>query len=255
VPQDIPVEVSEVLAFTPSEYENAEPRPVFVLRAASPRDRRHHTRLYRENGLVMYGKDAVRAEMLNGLKAEWTAEQFAMHEPVLRQFWDAQDDYALQVRDDPDLVWSYDEEIERAVADLMERVEDAWPPLRRMAARNIECAELIVPVMLAAVVKNWSGFDHRRVLDRGYIEFECAIELAQKIEQRLGRTALSELFVACSKRMRIDEETAGNSASGSPSGTTPLPSTATKTSAEDGSSRDAPATDPADASPPTPEAA
>ena len=51
MPQEIPVEASETLVFTPPALENMDPQPTFVLRAMTGRDKRFHLRLYREDVL------------------------------------------------------------------------------------------------------------------------------------------------------------------------------------------------------------
>lgn len=234
MPQDIPVEASETLAFTPPSLAQLEPKPVFMLRAITTRDKRFHTRLYRENGLKIHGRDALRSEILIGLKSLWTEEQFEQHSAVIRELWDAQDQFELQAKDNSDLEWSFDPEVQAAVNNLIERVEDAWAPLRRMVADNGEFGQMLVPVMLATVVKSWTGIDVKRELDRGYLTLDCSENLVLALEA-LDPQAATELFVAAAGRMRLDKETEGNSASGSPSETTPAASTET-TSASDGKS-------------------
>ena len=236
MPQDIPVEASEDLAFTPKSLEDRDQKPVFILRAVTSRDKRYHTRLYRENGLRLHNAEALRREVLDGLKALWTDEQFEQHSPIIKAYWDAQDEFELQFKDDPSLVWAYDAQIEAAISELIGRIEESHAPLRKMIADNAEFGQMLIPVMAAIVIKNWRGISHKRVLDRGYLDLECAEELIDHIEEKFGKEAVTELFLACAGRMRLDEETAGNSASGSPSETTPAASTATSTLDSDGPS-------------------
>lgn len=254
MPQDIPVEASEVLAFTPKSLEDRDPKPVFTLRAVTSRDKRFHTRLYREIGLRLHNTEALRAEVLEGLKNLWTQDQYDQHAEVVQTYWEAQDQFAQQAKDDPSLQWSYDQAIEKAIIDLIGLVEEAWAPLRKMIADNAEFGQMLVPVMVAVVVKNWKGVDHRRVLDRGYLDIDCAEALLEVVEAEFGKEAVTELFLACAARMRLDEDTAGNSASGSPSETTPVPSIVMSTLDSDGPSPESLAIEKTETSPSIPDA-
>lgn len=219
MPQEIPVEASETLVFTPAALENMDPQPIFVLRAMTARDKRFHLRLYREQGVTLHQGPAFRDETLAGLKDLWTPEDFDNYAPRIKAYWDAQDDHALQSKDDPDLPWAFDPAEEERIKLLLSKVDEAWAPLRRMYADNAEFGQMVVPLMVAAVVKSWSGVDVPIHRDRGYLSVDCAEALCEAVNL-LNPTALSELFVACADRITLNKEEAKNSESPSPSKTT-----------------------------------
>lgn len=242
MPQDIPLEASEVLAFTPASLEKFDGAPVFRLRASSPRDKRFHRRLFLEHGIRYHDRDTIRAEVLNGLEQLWDADAFAEHSPVIKALWDARDDYELQLKDDPSLEWSYDAEIENAVDELVRKVSQSWQPLRVMIADNGDYGAMSGALLVAVTVQTFAGLPVKALKDRGYTTVETAeaIETAlSDLEKQHGvpeGTAWSELIIACSQRMYLDKEEAGNSASQSPSPTAPAPLSETNTSGKDGKS-------------------
>lgn len=247
MPQEIPLEASEVLAFTPASLESIEDAPVFRLRASSSRDKRFHRRLLVEHGIRFHDRDAIRAEVLAGLKALWDEEAFEEHSPVIKALWDARDEFDQQNADafkkgEPELEWSYDADLENAVDDLVRKVTQEWNPLLRMIADNADYGSLAAPLLVAVNVKGFSNLNVKASLDRGYL----TLDVAEKVEDALSKlerkhgliegTAWAELTVACSQRMYLTEEERGNSASQSPSTTAPAPLSETKTSEPDGKS-------------------
>jgi len=231
VPQDIPLEASEMLVFTPDAFAGIDNAPTFTLRTPTPRDKRFQRRLLNEEGAVQHSRDAMRAEMLRGLKALWGEDQFAEHSPKLEEFWQATDDFALQVKDDPDLVWEYDTALERACLQLEDDVAQAWRPLARMKAGNAWAGEANALSLVAVSVKSWTGLDVTFAPDRGYLSVDTATEirdallsLSVKVGVKEPGAAWSQLFLAALKRMYLDADTEGNSASASPSETAPASS-------------------------------
>lgn len=224
MPQDIPVEASEELVFIPPSLAEIDPAPRFVLRAATKREERFISRLRDEEGLRFHPKEALRAEILRGLRDLWTAEQVDEHVPVLQAYWEAADDFALQVNDEPGLVFDYDPDLIRACDDLSQRVAEAHRPLRRMLADNRDFETMLFPVICAVIIKSWSGFKAKRALDRGYLTTDAVFDVQKElatVEKAAGLTegtAWLELAVACSKRMSLEKEEEKNSESPSPSG-------------------------------------
>jgi len=251
MPQSVPLEASETLAFKPASLEDHPDCPVFHLRAPTSRDRRFQRRLLVEEQIQQHSQDAIRAEIRNGLKANWDEASYRQHMPRIEAYWNAWDEYALQRKDEPDLAWSYDEHEANAIEELERRVADSWPPLRRLMADNDNFRSMLPVVQAAIVVLEWSGLDDvRSERDRGYLTLDCAENLLNalgkyaegkcppdaddKQKAVAARTALLELFVACTGRFNLDEDTAGNSGSPSPSQTPPQSSS---TTADPGSSK------------------
>lgn len=265
-PQHIPVEASDTLAFTPECLKTLKNPPSFVLRALGTRDERYLRRLYIQEGLTSHGMEEIRAEILKGLQALWTPEVYAEQSPHVTDYWEAADQHALTVRalmkeepdiepDDARLTFVYDAEIERAVTDLITRVEKSWPPLLRLYADNAEFNEESMVVLIAVAVESWTGLDAPFDLDGGYLTIDSATRIKKalrKLEKANGLIegwAWAQLTMECGRRMRLDEEEAGNSASPSPSNESPEPST-TKTTPDDRGTSQASAS-----SPKTPEVA
>lgn len=242
MPQDIPFEASETLDFTPDCLKDIEGAPVFTLRAATSREKRFHARLTREEGVTFHSDIAIRREIEAGLKAMWEDGDFEKFMPLIRQYWDDQDQFVAQLKEDPDLKWEYDEITEKAVLELMEKVAKNWAPLRRMRADNADFGDMIIPLLCAVVVKSWKGLDTRRHLDRGYLTFEAAEAVLADLEKFASKngisenTATTELFLAMSRRMNLIEEEEKNSESPSPSETVPPASSEMNTSEKDGTS-------------------
>jgi len=98
VPQDIPLEGSEKLAFTPpslAEKLGAD-APVFTLRTWTHREKREENKMRIREGLRVWGQEAIRNEIRAGLKANWTPDQAEKHLPLIDAYWEAQDQFELQ---------------------------------------------------------------------------------------------------------------------------------------------------------------
>lgn len=223
MPQEIPVEASETLDFIPDCFAALDAPPKFTLRAPTTREKRVKDRLINEEVVERHSTEALRAEMLAGLKLLWAAEDYERLAPILEAYWQACDDYELQARANPDLEWQYDAEIERACEQLEKDVARLHKPFARMRADNAEFAEVAMLATVAAVVKGWTGLALEPKRERGYLTVDSVHELRGaliKLDTEHGvtpGTAWAQLLVACSRRMFLDEETEKNSASPSPS--------------------------------------
>jgi hypothetical protein len=242
VPQDIPIEASNPLAFIPDCLKETDSPPAFTLRAATWREKEFRMRLHREAGIITHSTEAIRAETLNGLRALWTEDQFAEYSTFITSLWEAQDQFPARLAEDPDLEWDFDPEIEKAVDELATKIEREWPPLARMAA-DIDQYQRLAPVFYAAViVKDWSGLPTKRLLDRGYLSIDCAMALCEDMIRKDREAGVApgmswaQLYSACVDRMYLSEDEAKNSASPSPSETNPEPSNTKPLQAESGKS-------------------
>ena len=68
MPQDIPMEGSDMLPFTPPCLKNMEKPPTFRLRAITRRDERFYRKMFIEEGVKVHNAEAVRKEVLVGLQ-------------------------------------------------------------------------------------------------------------------------------------------------------------------------------------------
>lgn len=247
MPQDIPFEASEVLAFTPACLSHVEHAPVFRLRATTGRDKRFHRRLLLEEGIRYHDREVIRAEVLNGLKNMWDETTFDEQSRWVIDLWQARDDFDQQNADaikngEPELEWSYDSEVENAVDCLVRKVSQEWKPLASMIADNGDYGSMAGPLIVAVTVNGLSGLEVKLRKDRGYLTvdsaeaIEAALSRLEKKHDLVEGQAWSELVVACSRRLYLMEEEAGNSASQSPSPTAPQPSSGMNTSVPAGKS-------------------
>lgn len=243
MPQDIPLEASETLAFTPDVLAHIDGAPSFTLRAPTTREKRFRRRIMSEEGVTFHSEEDLRQEVLDALRTVlWGEEKFATHSQPLKDYWEALDDYRAQKKTNQDLKWSYDEPTERALLKLLRDVEQSWSPLGRMKADNIDFNEIFMAATVAVVVADWSGLSCAKETDRGYLTIDCVDALANsmtKVAERkdvLGKLAWLQLFNACANRMSLDGEEEKNSASPLPSGMTPPASNPRKASAKAGKS-------------------
>lgn len=257
MPQDIPLEASEELCFTPASLKDlGDAAPSFTLRAVTSREKRHLRRLHVEEEVVFHQEEALRSEILHGLATLWRElpkEEVDQHIGMVRDYWSALDEWKVQ-RDahdkeqagqsepQPFPAFAYDPEIADGVRDLLANVSSSWRPYRKMIADNADFPELMMPLTVAVCVKSWARLEAKAVRERGYFTPATAEALATalaKFEKANGLpqgVAWAELFIACNKRMYLDEDEEKNSASPSPSETTPPASNPTSTSEPDGKS-------------------
>jgi hypothetical protein len=242
VPQDIPVEASELLSFTPASLKEIEGAPSFTLRASTTREKRFHRRLLLESGIRYHDNAAMRRETETGLKALWGKEQFEEFFPFVKSVWEARDDFEVQVKDDPNLKWEFDEATEAKVDEVIRKVTQQWQPLCVMIADNADYAEMSFPILNAVTIKSFTGLDVKRRIDRGYFTLETIEAIQEALSEFEKANGLPEgvawmqLSIACSNRMYLKKEEAGNSELQSPLPTAPAPLNETNTSEPDGKS-------------------
>ncbi|WP_333840477.1 hypothetical protein [Novosphingobium sp.] len=244
MPQDIPLEASETLAFTPPSLAQIDGAPSFTLRAATTREKRFRRRLMSEEGVIYHSEADVRDELLRALRTRlWGEEKFATHSGALTAYWEALDDFRLQRKEAPELEWSYDEDAERAILSLIRDVEQSWPQIGRMKADNIDFNEIYLGATVAVVVTDWTGIDVRQATNRSYLTIDC-VDMVGSALQRFaikhgieGNLPFLELANACARRMALDEDEEKNSESPSPSEMTPPASSMKKASGKGGKSQ------------------
>jgi hypothetical protein len=242
VPQEVPLEASDVLVFTPDCLKALDDPPRFTLRAGTWREKERRLDLHAMVGAINHSKEAIRAEIRAGLQAGWTAAQCEAFLPLIEQYWTAEDLYETERKDDPDLPWSYDAETERRVQRLFGQLERTWPDLGQIAADLRKYRRLEPVIYFAVIVREFAGLAVTRDTVAGYLSVDCAYairEALNELDDAAGvpiGTAAMELQIACMKRLFLDEDFAKNSASPSPSAMTPPASTPTPTSEADGKS-------------------
>lgn len=243
MPQDVPLEASAKLPFTPESLKGLDNPPVFTLRVATWREKERRLDLQAMVGAIQHSNEALRDEIRAGLRAGWTEDQYDELIPWLELFWDAADAHEEALKENPDAVWEFDPEVEKRIETLTGTLERNWPPLAQMAADMRKYRRLEPVFYFAVIVEDWTGIDVKRQLDMGHLSFDCAYDLRAELltlDAKSGKapgTAMIELHIACMNRMFLREDFAKNSESPSQSGTNPEPSTAEQTTTSAGKSQ------------------
>lgn len=244
MPQHIPLEAAgNATVFTPDSLKNLPDAPTFTLRVATWREKDHRHTLMGKARIRAYDDQQVREEVLRGLKAMWTEEQYEQFAGHVEAYWEAIDNYVQQVRDNPDLIWEYDAETEDRIAVLIDKVEGEWQPLADMIEANRRAKRLEPVFYFASLVADWTGLKTKKTMEGSYISMDSAMGLLEDLYV-LGARHLPdnpalparELYVACQRQMFLDAEEMGNSASPSPSSTIQPPSSESTTSEPAGKS-------------------
>lgn len=224
----VPYEASEIERFTPASLAHLENPPVFRLRAVSRRERRRYDRLMIEEGLRRHGQDAMRDEMIRGLRALSSDDEFERWEAALREHWEALADFANEHKDlpadeIPEFVPPGPSEDE--VSTVTRGIHENWGPLRKMAADNVIFNREAPALLISVVLSGWSGIVTPFVSREGAIPLDTIDVLDQdiaKLEQANGLSpgaAFVELYVAATNRMFLSSDAEKNSSSPAPSDT------------------------------------
>lgn len=221
-----PYEASEIQRFTPASLAHLENPPVFRLRAVSRRERRRYDRLMIEEGLRRHGQEAMRDEMIRGLRALSSDDEFERWEAALRQHWDALADHAEEHKDTPpdevpDFVPPGPSEDE--ISTVTRGIHENWAPLRKMAADNVVFNREAPALLISVVVSGWSNLRTPFAMQEGALPLDTIDALdndVAKLEEDNGLspgTAFVELYVAATNRMFLSSDAEKNSSSPAPS--------------------------------------
>ena len=224
----VPYEASETKRFTPASLANLESPPVFRLRAVSRRERRRYDRLMIEEGLRRHDKEAMRDELLRGMRALSSDDEFELWEAHLRLHWEARDEWEDEHKGKPlDEIPDFAPPgpSEDDIATVTRGIHENWPPLRKMAADNVIFNREAPALLLSVVVSGWSGIDTPFVSREGCIDLDTIDKLdadLSKLEAQHGLDqgkAFVELYVAATDRMFLSKDAEKNSSSPPPSPT------------------------------------
>lgn len=231
----VPVERSEIEWFTPDSLKDAlgDDAPAFRLKAPSERCVRRFRQLCEDEGLEHFSDAEFTAEKLRAISEYWSADDAASITGRLQTI------LAMQAQNieitAEDLAW---------VDHLDDQLFNVHKPLRVMRRKSGEFNEYAPRFALAVYVAGWKNIDVPFKLDGGVIEEATVTRLIKRLRD-MGKqhspdaagTPFLELYVAASKRLRLDEEEEKNSQSPSqpssnPDVSTKTPSTAGESSEE-----------------------
>lgn len=223
----IPVEASEMEAFTPPALANLPTPPEFLLRPATERELRQYQYAVRCEGLQHHDKETLRAEMLRALEALWLPEAFETNAARLRSYWALTDQGG-----EPDPAET--EAVERLAGD----VTRAWRPLAVMLADNMRFAEETLRIVASMFVSGWNhvavpyGREAGRVPLARIDALDDWLRQTETDARQNGiegvaqpGTAFIQLCNACYRRMGLTKDQEKNSSS--PPSSPPAPTCST----------------------------
>jgi hypothetical protein len=229
-----PYEAGEIERFTPASLANLENPPVFRLRAASRRERRRYDRLLIEEGLRRHDKEALREELIRGLSALSSPDEVERWEPLLRQHWEAKDEFDKEDRDAEDgepVTFVPPGPSEDEIQTITRGIHENWAQLRKLAADNLIFNREAPALLISVVLSGWSGLSTPFASREGTIPLDTMDKLDSDLtalEEEHGLkpgTAFVELYIAATNRMFLSADAEKNSSSPAPSPTDQQPST------------------------------
>lgn len=231
----VPVERSETEWFTPDSLKEAmgDDAPGFRLKSPSERCVRRFRQLSDDEGLEHFSDAEFTAEKLRAIPLYWSEDDARSIIDRLNSIL-AMQKQAIEISPE-DLAWA---------DHLDDQLFDAHRPLRVMRRKSNEFNEYAPRLALAVYVSGWKNFDVQFKLDGGVIE-EATVSRMIKRLRDLGKqhvpdapgTPFLELYVAASKRLRLDEDEEKNSQS--PSQPSSNPDVSKKTPSTAGESSEA----------------
>ncbi|MBU67639.1 MAG: hypothetical protein CL858_19695 [Cupriavidus sp.] len=228
-----PYEASDIERFTPASLVNLDNPPVFRLRAASRRERRRYDRLLIEEGLRRHDKEVLREELIRGLQALSSPDEVELWEPMLRQHWEAKDEFEKDRRDVADgaeVAFVAPGPSEEEIQIVTRGIHENWAPLRKLAADNLIFNREAPALLISVVLSGWSGISTPFASREGTIPLDTMDKLdsdmsALEKENSLSPgTAFVELYIAATNRMFLSADAEKNSSSPAPSPTDQQPS-------------------------------
>lgn len=226
-------EGGELVEYTPDSLANLSTPPKFFLRPVTERERRRLRKIAIQEGIRSHDVAKLREETLNGLRELWSEEVFAQQEGRLRAFWDAFDQYEMEIvgQDNPE---PFEHPDKPQMIELSERITRAWPPLLRMAADNNEWDETWPKLIASLTIAGWRDIDLRYERAEGVVSLDCLVDLesaleaieAQALDDHVDGvvghgTAFLQLVTRCIRMFTVSKAEEKNSVSPSKSSTTP----------------------------------
>lgn len=242
--QRIPLHAKEVQIFKPECLAEQQAIPAFTLKAPTRREREDMMYAIRQDGLRRYSQEEMREAMIEELCRLWECDQEDENVVKLRAYWQAADDYAedaeallieAEVAKDageeaPAEIEPFEHRETAAVAELVDRLDDLSPRLRRMAISNEKFARSLPRYAVAHCLKGWEGLETQPRFENEVLKIDVVHDLEGELEDvfgDLGKTAVNELAAAAIGRFFMGKAAEKNSSSGPVSQQTPVDMKAT----------------------------
>lgn len=226
-----PLEAGEAEPFVPASLAHLPDAPTFYLRWGTPREKEQQRRVADEEGLTHWAEDSMRSEMLRGMKELLSPDDFALWEPQAKGWWDALEVYGQENKDVPATEREpFVFEGQDLLTEVLEQLARDWRPYRLMEADNKAYQRGLGHAINSVIVERFENFEAPAVKRGRYLTFDCVRDLTDRLD-KFGREHAAgtqlrpaqELSLECMKRLFLDKEREGNSASPAPSD--PIPDT------------------------------
>lgn len=224
-----PLEAGEAEPFVPASLAHMTNPPTFYLRWGTPREKEQQRRVMDEEGTTSYAAEAMRAELLRGMRELFTPEEFDTWQPQVKGWWDASDAYEGENKDVPaaerePLVY----EGQDLLVEVLEQVARDWRPYRLMQADNKAYQRALGHAINSAIVERFENLDVPQTKRGRYLTFDAMLLVADRLDKLAVKEApgallrpSQELGIECMKRLFLDKAAEGNSDSPVPSDPTP----------------------------------
>lgn len=224
-----PLEAGEAEEFIPASLAHLPDAPKFYLRWGTPREKEQQRRVMDEEGATLWADDAMRDELLRGMKELFAPDDFETWQPLVKSWWDAIDAYESENKD----VLPVDREPfvfddQSLIIETLEQVARDWRPYRVMQADNNQYQRILGPAIASVIIERFDGADAPLRKRGRYLSYDCILTLFDRLD-KFGRERApggavkpsQELQVECLKRLYLDKDAEKNFASPAPSDPTP----------------------------------
>ena len=220
----IPVESSEIQAFTPESLKETmgDSAPVFHIKAPSERAVRRFRQLIGDDGLEIFSQGQFDAEKLRAIDMYWS-------EDIARQYKDQFKTLLEKQKQNIDLT----EEELAWLSRLEDQIYDLHSDIKIMARKTGEFKLYSPRHAFAAYITGWDNLDVPFRLKAGVVDADTITAMTKALE-RLGKKhcpdapglPFVELYADVGKRLNMDEDEEKNSPAPSPDISSPDASTA-----------------------------
>lgn len=224
-----PLEAGEAEEFVPASLAELPNAPKFFLRWGTPREKEQQRRVMDEEGASLWADDAMRAELLRGMKELFSDEDFATWEPLAKSWWDAVDVHHKETQGLPaDEREEFVFEGQELIVETLEQLSRDWRPFRVMQADNNQYQRILGPAIASVIIERFEGIEAPARKRGRYLSYDSILTMFDRLD-KFGREHApssavrpsQELQVECLKRLYLDKDAEKNFASPAPSDQTP----------------------------------
>lgn len=188
-----PYEKGEAERFIPTAFADMKNPPTFWLRTGSPREKRRQRRMMDEEGLRTHSEAAMQAELLKGMAALFSTDDYALWSGKVQGYWAAGEGFAEEYKDaKPDEVPEFVFEDEALILEVLNQIGKDWRPYRILVADNREANRTIADVFNCCVIERYENIDVPMDRMGKYITLDCAMEVGDELDQMAHKAELDD---------------------------------------------------------------